>query len=888
MTKKDFLHKALSKLKLIEEDRLPAGTEAFNELTDREKEHLRDLQVLNRELKNKELLIAELQSALDKRQAQCERAELELAGKTSEFKSAINGEREEYRTRCDKLEKEFSAMEKALMDELQGLKEAVSRKDADFDRLNLDMKSAHDRRKADEEKIGALAAKIRDLDAALQQTRFSLEEKTKYITLTVKALERVKKESETNFEKLSRRDREVNELKTSLESAKAVIDNLRTDLAARDREAAAREKELSSEPQTLKDAITRGELENAGLKKELATASTHNALLKGELETRMLEIKEINVFNKSSLSALREKDEDLADLKDRLEAARKELDLSNAESGELAASRESAARLAGEIKKLEQDRAREAEALNLELKNKDQVIFGLQSELAKRREERERLESELINKTADFKSLLNKEREEYRARGDGLEKEFSGREKTLITELQNAKETAGNKEAEIGRLSVELKSARAGQETVRKELDASRAGIIELEKFKDGADKYSNEIKKLKELHGAELKALQAELNGKEQLLAALNCECVKRQEERTRLELELAGKKSDFNSLLNREREASRAERDSLERDSAAREQETAGKELNASRDRIIELEKLKDGANKYSNEIKKLKELHAAELKALQVALNGKEQLLASLNCERAKRQEERTRLELELTKKGAEFKSLLNKEREVYRLERYSLASEFSAREKALSSEPQALKDALARGELENAGLKKELAAASTHNALLKEELKALTLEITKISVFNKSSISALREKDEDLAVSNERLEAARKELDLSNARLGELEAFKEGAAGLAGEIKKLEVELKNKTQDIVKLQSELYKRQEERVSAELELAGKKSDFKSLLNKEREEYRARCDILEKEFSAGEKALVTELQSLREAAGQKEAEIGRLGAEL
>ncbi|MBU2573844.1 MAG: hypothetical protein KKH28_07210, partial [Elusimicrobia bacterium] len=497
MTKKDFLHKALSKLKLVEEDRLPAGTEASNELTNREKDHLRDLEVLNRELKSKELLIAELQRALDERQAERERTELELAGKASEFKSAVNQEREDYRARCDKLEKEFSAMEKALMTELEGLKEAVSRKDADLDRLNLDLKTARDTRKTDREEIEALTAKIRGLEAALQRTGFSLEEKTKYVTTVVKALERVKKESEANFEKLSGRDKEVNELKISLESARAGIANLRTDLAAR-------EKARLSEPQTLKDALTRGELENAGLKNELAAALTHNALLKKELKARALEMHEISVFNKSFTSALKEKDEELRDSGDRLEAARKELEASNAKSGELASLREGAAGFAGEIKKLEQDRARDVKALESELNRKEQAVSGLQSELMKRQEERERLELELTGKIAEFKLSRDKDREDFRANYDSLEKDSSAREKALLTELQGLKEAAGHKEAEIGRLGVELKSIQANYETGRKELNASQDRIIGLEKLKAGADKSSNEIKKLKELHGAE------------------------------------------------------------------------------------------------------------------------------------------------------------------------------------------------------------------------------------------------------------------------------------------------------------------------------------------------------------------------------------------------
>ncbi|MBI4802293.1 MAG: hypothetical protein HY796_07190, partial [Elusimicrobia bacterium] len=224
------------------------------------------------------------------------------------------------------------------------------------------------------------------------------------------------------------------------------------------------------------------------------------------------------------------------------------------------------AELAGEIKELEQARERDVRALELELKNKTQVLAGVQSELYKRQEERERDELELAEKSAEFKSVLGRVREAYRAERDILEKEFSARERALITELHNVKETAGRRETELARQNLEMKAVRDKYEAGAKELKSSRDKIIELKKLKDGAGKFPDEIKKMK--------ALESALSGKEQLIASLNSERVKHRQECERLELELAGIEADFKSLLSREREAYRAERDILEKEFKTREE--------------------------------------------------------------------------------------------------------------------------------------------------------------------------------------------------------------------------------------------------------------------------------------------------------------------------
>ena len=67
--------------------------------------------------------------------------------------------------RCEKLEREFSSAEKSLLKEVEGLREAVVRKEADIDLLALDLRSAREKRKADRGEAEALADRGRELEA---------------------------------------------------------------------------------------------------------------------------------------------------------------------------------------------------------------------------------------------------------------------------------------------------------------------------------------------------------------------------------------------------------------------------------------------------------------------------------------------------------------------------------------------------------------------------------------------------------------------------------------------------------------------------------------------------------------------------------------------------
>lgn len=946
MTNKDFFRKALSKLHLGGQD-LPAALRP-DEGGD-EKNHMRELALLNAELKNKDLLIIELRSALEKREAERGRAELELTGRTSDLKALIAAERDEHRASFEQLELRFSSAEKALLKEVEELRAAVTGKDTEIDKLSLDLKTARGGQKGGAEEAEALAAKVRRLEAALKDASLSQDEKGRRLADALKALERVKAEADANFEKLSARNAELAALKNSLESANAGVETLKTDLAGKEREFNRKEKARLDEPSALKDVIARRELENAGLRKELQEALKKAAALKEELEDRKKELDEVGVFNRSAHSALKEKDEELRSLENRLQSARKEMDSADAKLAGMEDLKKGSEQLAAEIKKLEQTRNRDAAALKRELDAKDLTIADLQNKLEAMRTELESGEH-MAAKTDELRAAMNRTRAECAAELELFEKEAEGREKALQAELQTRKEAAARKEAEAENLRAELAALKAGYEDSRKELKAAAGRIVELEKARDTADNTAAGTQKLKELHANELSALRAENE--------------KAAEEYERLEQELARKSAEFTAAVSKERQEHRARCGELEQEFSSREKallnelqtlkegaarrdaeleslragyEAARQDLKSSAAMAIELEKARAGADKAAAEAQKLKELHAVELSALRSELEEKELRLASFNAESGKAREEHKRLELELNRKSAELTAAVNQEREEHRARCEKMEQEFSVREKNLLDQLQAAEAGLARKDSEVREARNWAEKAAAEARKLKEfhdrDVSSFQAELDhrdqKLAAFSEKTGKA-REAYERLelelnrksaeftaAVNKEREEhraqCAKLEQDFSSrekALLDELQALKESSGQKGTELERLRAELEGvragydaakkelkdsvsrlteeRDQRLAAFSAESEKAREEYKRAEQELTRKNTELTAAANKGREERMAYCEQLEKAFSSRERTLLEELEALKETSALKDGELDKLGREL
>lgn len=110
-------------------------------------------------------------------------------------------------------------------------------------------------------------------------------------------------------------DRAHNQLEGERQEFKKHYDALEQDFETR-------EKELIDEIRTLRESGTRQALENEKLGIDLSIAQQRREVAESKASSAAKELMEMNVYNKSAASAVREKDLEISDLKQALEEAR--------------------------------------------------------------------------------------------------------------------------------------------------------------------------------------------------------------------------------------------------------------------------------------------------------------------------------------------------------------------------------------------------------------------------------------------------------------------------------------------------------------------------------------------------------------------------------------
>lgn len=318
----------------------------------------------------------------DKAFTQIQEAERQLAEENKRL-AKLKGEEQEQKRDLEALEDEVKNQERIL----QPLKEEIlecqaerGRLDEEFRQKEAEVKKRSDARLAD------LEARLAQAETEAAARERALTEKTRLLKDEIALKEKemgdmrhllmkMKDESEANFGRAVLKEREWAEMKKEVDSAKSYIETLHTELKEKEqaalsmqndlranlaegvrtdlgltggadrareilegerkefkqhydsleREFEDKEKELMAEIQELREADTKRSLEYQRMSIELNAAREKQEAAESKASAASIELMELNVYNKSAAAALREKDAEIADLKQALEEARSNL-----------------------------------------------------------------------------------------------------------------------------------------------------------------------------------------------------------------------------------------------------------------------------------------------------------------------------------------------------------------------------------------------------------------------------------------------------------------------------------------------------------------------------------------------------------------------------------
>jgi len=303
------------------------------------------IQASRAEAAEKEVLFVSLRAELKKYQAESAALSHKLAEKAGEFKAGLEKERAEFRLNLEKLEAGGTEAEKGLLGEIEALRESLRQKAAEAARSGAEIQKLLDKNEA-------LAA---DYEGRL----------LKLETLTASLKEELKRQKAQN-------DDLSGELRGQAAESGTLLDKEKAEAKAAQAKAQGGLRELEETAKHL-----RRDLEAAGL--ELEKLKGENAAVKALRDAGLVKIKEQEMFSKSALSALHEKEEDLQLLNNRV------------------------LELADELSKHKADTHRRAELLRLELDEKNRLASRLARELEAARSEIANLKAELETRPKDRK-----------------------------------------------------------------------------------------------------------------------------------------------------------------------------------------------------------------------------------------------------------------------------------------------------------------------------------------------------------------------------------------------------------------------------------------------------------------------------------------------------
>lgn len=282
-----------------------------------------DLELLEDKVKSQERILAPLKEEIRECQAERTRLDEEFAQKETEMKTRLEHKRTELETRCAQSEKESSAKEKEFNEKIRALKDEVSLKEkemGDMRRLLMTMKEESEanfgKAVLKEREWTEMKKEVANAKAYIETLHTELKEKEQAVLSAQNDLR----------SKMTEGFRTDLGLKGKPEHAHALLEKERKEFnehyAALEKEFEDREKELMDEIRALKEADTKRSLEYERMSMELSTARERQEAAETKASSASIELMELNVYNKSAAAALREKDAEIADLKQALDEAK--------------------------------------------------------------------------------------------------------------------------------------------------------------------------------------------------------------------------------------------------------------------------------------------------------------------------------------------------------------------------------------------------------------------------------------------------------------------------------------------------------------------------------------------------------------------------------------
>ncbi|MHB0997303.1 MAG: hypothetical protein ACYC2I_13110 [Elusimicrobiales bacterium] len=147
------------------------------------------IETLHTELKEKEQAVLSMQNDLRAKLAEGIRTDLGLTGEADRSREIVEGERREFKQHYDALEREFEEKEKELMDEIQALKEADTKRSLEYQRMSIELNAAREKQEAAESKASAASIELMELNVYNKSAAAALREKDAEISDLKLALE---------------------------------------------------------------------------------------------------------------------------------------------------------------------------------------------------------------------------------------------------------------------------------------------------------------------------------------------------------------------------------------------------------------------------------------------------------------------------------------------------------------------------------------------------------------------------------------------------------------------------------------------------------------------------------------------------------------------------
>lgn len=250
-------------LKIEEQD--AANQRLLRSLKEKDEAHKNAVAAAKTETADKEALAASLRDELRKSEEENRALSHKLTDKTAEFKAELEKERADFRLNYEKMEAGTAQAEKALLRELEALRDSLRQKAAETARFGVDIQALTDRHealKADYEarllKLDAQNSavrtqreagllKIKEQDIFSQSAVSALREKDDDLQLLngriedlTKELSKNKSDSQRRLEllrlELDEKNRNVDYLNRELEKQQAEKEGVKKELAVREKE----------------------------------------------------------------------------------------------------------------------------------------------------------------------------------------------------------------------------------------------------------------------------------------------------------------------------------------------------------------------------------------------------------------------------------------------------------------------------------------------------------------------------------------------------------------------------------------------------------------------------------------------------------------------------